>query len=415
MGVGPILSILMICMGSTTTGGSTTTTRPRTTGITAAPSPVVLLTATLQEPFVEELNNRSSTEYRNLERQVVAICDFIFNERFGLLFIRTFVIQFRPQMGNIQAEVGLEFNNTASPDQIPQADVAAETLRVAVNNTSNTFNLTIDPASIEVIRSTTTTRPRTTGITAAPSPVVLLTATLQEPFVEELNNRSSAEYRNLERQVLAICDFIFSERFGLLFIRTFVIQFRPQMGNIQAEVGLEFNNTASPDRIPQADVVAETLRVAVNNASNTFNLSIDPASIKVIRSTTTTRPRTTGITAAPSPVVLLTATLQEPFVEELNNRSSAEYRNLERQVLAICDFIFSERFGLLFIRTFVIQFRPQMGNIQAEVGLEFNNTASPDRIPQADVVAETLRVAVNNASNTFNLSIDPASIEVIRK
>ncbi|XP_044040971.1 uncharacterized protein LOC122870673 [Siniperca chuatsi] len=248
----------------------------------------------------------------------------------------------RPQRGNIHAELGLQFNNVASPDQIPQADAVADTLISALNNPNNTFGLAVDPTSIQVIRSTTggsttTTGPTTSGGTAAPSPVVVLAATLEEAFVEELNNRSSVQYRDLETRVETAFDSIFSERFGLLFIRTFVIGFRPQRGNIHAELGLQFNNVASPDQIPQADAVADTLISALNNPNNTFGLAVDPTSIQVIRSTTggsttTTGPTTSGGTAAPSPVVVLAATLEEAFVEELNNRSSAQYRDLETRV-----------------------------------------------------------------------------------
>ena len=55
-----------------------------------------------------------------------------------------------------------------------------------------------------------------------------------------------------------------------------------------------------------------------------------------------------------------------------------------------------------------------MGNVEAEVELQFNSTASPDEIPQADEVVVVLRRAVNNP-NTFNLTLDADSITVIRK
>lgn len=52
---------------------------------------------------------------------------------------------------------------------------------------------------------------------------------------------------------------------------------------------------------------------------------------------------------------------------------------------------------------------------EAEVGIEFNNTASQDQIPQADVVAQTLVEAVSNPNNTFNLTIDTNSVKVVGK
>lgn len=56
-----------------------------------------------------------------------------------------------------------------------------------------------------------------------------------------------------------------------------------------------------------------------------------------------------------------------------------------------------------------------MVNTQAEVGIEFNQTASPEEIPTPNAVAETLQTAVSNPNNTFNLSIDATSVEIIRK
>ncbi|XP_033992442.1 uncharacterized protein LOC117487832 [Trematomus bernacchii] len=391
----------------------TTTTGPMTTGFTLTSSPVVVLTATLERPFVKELENRSSEQYRELERQVVTTCDLIFRERFWLIFFRTFVIAFRPIDGNVEIEVGLEFNTTT--DQIPTADVVVDTIREAVNKPNNTFNLPLDPNSITVIPPvvpTTTTGPMTTGFTLTSSPVVVLTATLERPFVKELENRSSEQYRELERQVVTTCDLIFRERFWLIFFRTFVIEFRPIDGNVEIEVGLEFNTTT--DQIPTADVVVDTIREAVNKPNNTFNLPLDPNSITVIPPvvpTTTTGPMTTGFTLTSSPVVVLTATLERPFVKELENRSSEQYRELERQVVTTCDLIFRERFWLIFFRTFVIAFRPIDGNVEIEVGLEFNTTT--DQIPTADVVVDTIREAVNKPNNTFNLPLDPNSITVI--
>ena len=59
--------------------------------------------------------------------------------------------------------------------------------------------------------------------------------------------------------------------------------------------------------------------------------------------------------------------------------------------------------------------RTRIENTLAEVGIEFNQTASPEEIPQANVVAETLVNAVSNPNNTFNLTIDANTIEAIRK
>ena len=55
-----------------------------------------------------------------------------------------------------------------------------------------------------------------------------------------------------------------------------------------------------------------------------------------------------------------------------------------------------------------------MGNVEAEVELQFNSTAPPAEIPRADEVVDVLRRAANNPNSTFNLTLDSDSIAVIR-
>lgn len=59
--------------------------------------------------------------------------------------------------------------------------------------------------------------------------------------------------------------------------------------------------------------------------------------------------------------------------------------------------------------------RTRVDNTEAEVGIEFNNTASQAQIPQADTVVQTLVNAVSNSSNTFNISIVASTITAVGK
>lgn len=59
--------------------------------------------------------------------------------------------------------------------------------------------------------------------------------------------------------------------------------------------------------------------------------------------------------------------------------------------------------------------RARASNTEAEVDVEFNNTASPEQIPQAEAVATTLVEAFSNSSNNFNLTVDTSSVAVVRK
>ena len=54
-------------------------------------------------------------------------------------------------------------------------------------------------------------------------------------------------------------------------------------------------------------------------------------------------------------------------------------------------------------------------NTEAEVDVEFNNTASPEQIPKAAAVATTLVEAFTNSSSNFNLTVNTNSVTVVRK
>lgn len=49
------------------------------------------------------------------------------------------------------------------------------------------------------------------------------------------------------------------------------------------------------------------------------------------------------------------------------------------------------------------------------MGIEFNNTASEETVPNSEEVADTLVTAVSNTSNNFNLTIDSSSVKVVGK
>nr|XP_061817466.1 uncharacterized protein LOC133606978 [Nerophis lumbriciformis] len=299
-------------------------------------------------------------------------------------------------MGNTQVEVQLQFNNSVSTDEIPEADVVVDTL--------NQKQLPVYPQLKG--QQPSWYHQRMDQLTVHQRP--LMDQQLQSLQFHRQLCLLKQLLRNLlfKNLMIPTCDFIFFETFGGIFIGTIVIGFRPQMGNTQVEVELQFNNSVSTDQIPEADVVVDTLVQAVNSPNNTFNLTLDSDSIAVIQPETTTRVsttqgpttilvpptngQTTAVTSVPSPVVSIEATIEEPFVQEFNDPNSEQYQSLQTQVISMCDFIFFETFGGIFIGTIVIGFRPQMGNTQVEVELQFNNSVSTDQIPEADVVVDTL-------------------------
>ncbi|XP_041840337.1 mucin-5AC-like [Melanotaenia boesemani] len=180
---------------------------------------------------------------------------------------------------------------TAAPTSntaVPATPTAAPTTTVAAPTTTK-----VPPSTPTVALSTTTTT------TEAPPPVFVLIATLVQPFVQELSDTNSQQFKELEKQVVVVFDIIYRARYGLLFIRSFVIAFRPAVAgtrsdNTEVEVGVEFNKTASAAEIPATKQVQETLMQAVTNVSTNFNITFESNSIQVIRT-----PFTNSTTAAP--------------------------------------------------------------------------------------------------------------------
>ncbi|KAK5613923.1 E3 ubiquitin-protein ligase HW2 [Crenichthys baileyi] len=129
---------------------------------------------------------------------------------------------------------------------------------------------------------------------------------------------------------------------------------------------------------------------------------------------------TTTTTKAPPPVFVVAATVIEPFVEELYDKDSQQFKALEIKVITVYDIIYRQKFGILFIRSYIIAFRPaiarlRMNATEAEVGVEFNQSTPAENIPKAEAVKEALVQAVSNPNITFNISFEVGSIQITRK
>ncbi|XP_060886964.1 uncharacterized protein LOC132958256 isoform X2 [Labrus mixtus] len=280
--------------GSTTSGGSLTTRGSTTIGsiVTQASSPVFTLAATLEKPFVEELSDPNSVQFKALEVQVVTVCDTIYRTRYGLFFVRTIVIRFRrvivsTRMEGTRVEVALVFNNTITEEQIPAEAELVQTLQNAFINPNNTFNISVDPATIEVMRSTNTT---TSSPTAAQTSIAttssvttvlatteqLVTQTLTfrsagETFTIDLLNTSSSAFINRAAVIKSNLEPVYKAEFSSFRILT-VTSF--SNGSIINNMGLSFANT----NVPNGTQIANVLVAA---ASNITAFNIDTSSIFV--------------------------------------------------------------------------------------------------------------------------------------
>ncbi|XP_055074279.2 uncharacterized protein [Misgurnus anguillicaudatus] len=224
--------------------------------------------------------------------------------------------------------------NTASETTTPQlsASTTLETTTASVTtspqlSTTSTIETTTasPPPTTTIITTqtttTTTTMPTTTVPILTPDPTiplpkVAIAFVLTVLYEPDLGNHQSNTFKRLAAVVKKGCDTIYKNKFGPHFLWTIVIAFRQVVrtrmtGNVETELELVFDGS-SADPIPGSSEIVETLKEAASNQASGLNLSIDIASIAVIRALQTI------------PVTILT---NGTFVAALSNSSSPEYRN----------------------------------------------------------------------------------------
>ncbi|XP_064814425.1 mucin-5AC-like [Oncorhynchus masou masou] len=164
-------------MTTTSTTPTTTSTTTTTTTTTTAHLAVVTLQVTIQEVFVPALSNPQSTEFQTLAVSFTSVCDVIYQAKYGILFIRTIVISFIPvfhsrMAADTQVELEVVFNDTAiatiANATMPKDIDVKDTLKEAVTNPNSTFNLSVVPNSITIIRTPIITTNFTTNTVAPP-------------------------------------------------------------------------------------------------------------------------------------------------------------------------------------------------------------------------------------------------------
>ncbi|KAM4565060.1 uncharacterized protein V3H82_014166 [Fundulus diaphanus] len=483
---------------TTTTAKTTTTTTAKTTTTTTtteAPPPVFVVAVTVVQPFVPEYNDRNSKEFKELEVKVIAVYNIIYRARFGIFFVRSYIIAFRPaitrfRMNGTRAEVEVEFNRTTPVETIPKAETVQQVLVEAVKNPNITLNVTFDENSIEVIRTPSTTKAPalnttvsqnstatinitspafnvttnattstlSTPTTVKPTPTVEQTVTRVltfrspgETFTIDLLNPSSTAFINRAALLKSTLEPFYRQSFSSFrdltvtsfsngsIINNMTLRFASASGPIGSQIGQVLVNAASDitaftidttsisvDGTPTATTAPTTTTATTTTPTTTTTTTKAPTTTTATTTTTaktttttTTASTTTTTTEAPPPVFVVAATVVQPFVPEYNDRNSKEFKELEVKVIAVYDIIYRARFGIFFVRSYIIAFRPaitrfRMNGTQAEVGVEFNKTTPVETIPKAETVQEVLVEAVKNPNITLNVTFDENSIEVIR-
>ncbi|KAL4006735.1 pogo transposable element with ZNF domain [Sarotherodon galilaeus] len=305
-------------VATTTTSSTTapTTTTTTTTVVAVVRAPIVVVAAVLIQPFVPQLEDKNSPQFKALEEQVVVVYEIIYRRQYGSLFSRVIVIAFRKAGtrtrasttgNNIEAEVQVVFNSTITPAQIPEAKDVQQTLVNAVSNPNNTFNLSIDNTSVVATQVNIFTK-------------VLQFTSVGETFTADLLNSSSQAFRNRSSLIVTTLEPIYNKTFSSYYSME-VNGFRN--GSIITDIYIRFASTSAPNNTDIANVLinaapnitAFNITNVVVSDSVTVATTATPITTTTAANTTTATPTTTttaATTTTATPTTTTAVTTAEP-------------------------------------------------------------------------------------------------------
>ncbi|XP_078020559.1 uncharacterized protein LOC144459785 [Epinephelus lanceolatus] len=298
------------------TTAAPSTASPSTTSPSTAVHQYTISADLPEEPYSDALTDPSSSEYKDLEKRVVAMCVQIYIKKFQLKFIYCVVIKFSPQTlrtAGVNATLGIGFNGTVPIAQLPSNAEVTRTFADALNNSNNTFNVTVNPNSLTVLDSpvtdaTTTASPATVApttsapttaapTTAAPTTAATTTAapttsppttaatttvalitirvtfrSLQSTFTSDLLNPSSTAFKQRAAMIKGQLDPVFHKGFPSSFKSLVVLSF--SNGSVINLMDLVFVNSSAPNDTQIASVLSSA-------AQNVTGFDIETASIYV--------------------------------------------------------------------------------------------------------------------------------------
>ncbi|XP_039463629.1 uncharacterized threonine-rich GPI-anchored glycoprotein PJ4664.02-like [Oreochromis aureus] len=305
-------------VATTTTSSTTapTTTTSTTTAVAVVRAPIVVVAAVLIQPFVPQLEDKNSPQFKALEEQVVVVYEIIYRRQYGSLFSRVIVIAFRKAGtrtrasttgNNIEAEVQVVFNSTITPAQIPEAKDVQQTLVNAVSNPNNTFNLSIDNTSVVATQVNIFTK-------------LLQFTSVGETFTADLLNSSSQAFRNRSSLIVTTLEPIYNKTFSSYYSME-VTGFRN--GSIITDIYIRFASTSAPNDTDIANVLinaapnitAFNITNVVVSDSVTVATTATPITTTTAANTTTATPTTTttaATTTTATPTTTTAVTTAEP-------------------------------------------------------------------------------------------------------
>ncbi|TRY65489.1 hypothetical protein DNTS_021722 [Danionella cerebrum] len=241
--------------------------------------------------------------------------------------------------------------------------------------------------------TTTTTIPTTTAIHL--SPLVILEMIILVDFTTDLEDSQSSAFKNLANQVERDCDKVYKQKYGSLFIRVLVLAFSGvtkvrAVQYVRATVEILFNQN-STEPIPDNSNIVEALKDAVQTPSSGFSLSVDPPSIKVIRS---------------MQIVAVTILTNGSFVSGLTNKSSNAFRSRASMIKTGLEPFFFEDFPMSFSILSLTNFSPApvksriLPTIQNSMDLAF---ASESNVPNNTQIVNTIVRAARDNTLPFQI------------
>ncbi|XP_030289444.1 integumentary mucin C.1-like [Sparus aurata] len=212
---------------------------------------------------------------------------------------------------------------TTTTAPVTTTTAPATTTTVPATTTTAPATTTTAPATTTTAPPATTTAPPTTTTTAAtttttPDPVTYIISArlLNEVFTADLLSTSSLRFIELSQRVTARCNQIYRARFGFVFDRTIVRQFRAAQAQQTRVVGTEvelsvvFNQSVPASALPMNTAVVQTLVDAAND-SNAFNVTFGASSVLLVSGpapATTTAATETAVTTTADATIAATTT-----------------------------------------------------------------------------------------------------------
>ncbi|XP_034544320.1 uncharacterized protein PB18E9.04c-like [Notolabrus celidotus] len=259
-----------------------------------------------------------------------------------------------------------------------------------------------DTSSAATTVTTTTALEKTTTAVPVSEATVKLEFKMLQNFTTELGNESSTQFKTLSDKVTTALDNVYSKEYGERFSRSVVNSFSE--GSVVVDAELIFSNASS---VPETSALVRVLVDAVSNSSN-FSLSVDPNSI-VVKGTSTTTPsapttttlhQTTAANATVTPSNALRTTAASPAVATDAPSSTTAAPTTEQAAMTT-----------LTTETTTIASTDPPSSSEGTLGLQFklNQTFTSDLSNSSSIAYKTLSITVTSEVNKVCQRVFPST------